>query len=212
MTRVMGVVAEGPTDHLVLERIADSVAPGAFEFLRLHPDSTPTLGTGWPGVRAWCREFGPVLHQYMTVIPSRRIDLLLLHLDCSMAREIGAKRKCPPAGATADALAEAVLGWLGLEIMPTFVALATPSQSSDTWVAAAVNPAVRSAPDLECSTRHAKSLRHHGLKLKNNRIKKSVVTYAPLATETGLNFGHVRAACTLADRLALELARLAALP
>src|SRR5258706_9866941 len=92
-----GLVAEGPSDWITLEAFVRRLIVDA-EFERIQPDLTPTNRSpyGWKGVRAWCREFGPVLHQFMGGVTGRRIDILIIHSDCSMAHNESADRPCPP--------------------------------------------------------------------------------------------------------------------
>ena len=57
---IIGTVVEGPTDRLVLQAVLSKLIPGQHRYLPLQP--TPTLGemgSGWKGVRRWCRETCP---------------------------------------------------------------------------------------------------------------------------------------------------------
>jgi len=54
---LIGVVAEGPTDFLVLQSVIQAVLPGS-EVWFIQP-SVPlnAFGAGWRGVKNWCTEF-----------------------------------------------------------------------------------------------------------------------------------------------------------
>ena len=76
MLRV-GIVAEGPSDWLVLEEVMKTVHPPKSNSCSLQPGlrrSFPALGNGWRGVKAWCEENGPRLESIMTGVPGRPLQ------------------------------------------------------------------------------------------------------------------------------------------
>src|SRR4051794_1820389 len=100
----VGIVAEGPSDLILLEAIIRTLRPTA-TVTRIQPE--PVLGergSGWTGVRRWCREFKDDLQAVMTADPDDVIDVLLIHVDCSMAHNVNADHPCPPPTDTALAL------------------------------------------------------------------------------------------------------------
>jgi hypothetical protein len=207
MIRV-GLVAEGPSDWLALEEMIRTVEPDA-EFLHIRPDMTLASGSsGWKGVRAWCREMGPLLESFLSADPGLPLHLLVIHLDCTMAHNVGADHACPPADATSNALREVVTKeWLGRDSLPGFVVLATPSLSTDTWIAAALEPPYQGREPLECDRQAERELvRRRLLRLRDGEVKKSAVKYEPLAKQMGHRVETVCAICSEAARFRGELA------
>jgi hypothetical protein len=206
MIRV-GIVAEGPSDWMVLEELILSVEPDA-EFVHIRPDMTLDSGSahGWKGVRAWCRDMGPRLEAFLTGIPEYSIHLLVVHVDCSMAHNVGASYPCPPADATSKALREVVVDWLQRPSLPGFVILATPSQSSDTWVVAALDPPYEGSSVLECDLGVERELvRRRLLRLRDGEVKKQATRYRPLVKQMAGRIGEVCATCPEAGRFRAEL-------
>lgn len=88
----IGTVVEGPTDRLLLEAIINQVIPGEHQFLPLQPvglgASFGETGTGWKGVRRFCREIQQ-RHQrdIASYMADHQLDLLVIHLDADVIRE-----------------------------------------------------------------------------------------------------------------------------
>jgi len=121
----VALVAEGPTDAVVIEAALKALLPEPFVLTQLQPEATrPKLGTGWGGVLRWCREFAARGHASLEEDPTLPgFDLFVLHLDADVAEmryddvcsEIAAAAKehgwpalpcrvpCPPAERGADA-------------------------------------------------------------------------------------------------------------
>lgn len=161
----VAVVAEGPTDHIVIEAIIASLLADTdadFELQTLQPDGSAAFGSGfgpkgagWGGVYRWCRQAAEdgrgsvsgslVLSQY---------DLLIVHVDADVAdakyisagiksplhNDLPCSQPCPPPRHTTDALRTVILRWLGENACPPRVILCTPSKSMDTWVLTALFP------------------------------------------------------------------------
>lgn len=54
----VALVAEGPTDAVVIEAALRALLPRPFVLTQLQPEPTrPKLGTGWGGVLRWCLDF-----------------------------------------------------------------------------------------------------------------------------------------------------------
>ncbi len=208
MIRV-GLVAEGPSDCLALEEMIRTVEPEA-DFLRIRPDMTLVSRSphGWTGVRAWCREMGPLLESFLSADPGLPLHLLVIHLDCSMAHNVGADRVCPPADATSNALREIVIGeWLGRASLPSFLVLATPSLTTDTWIVAALEPPFQGEILLECDPQAEREMvRRKLLRLRDGEVKKPAAKYEPLAKQMAQRFAEVCASCSEAARFRADLA------
>jgi hypothetical protein len=208
MIRV-GLVAEGPSDWLALEELIRTVVTDV-DFLHIRPDMTLASKSphGWKGVRAWCQQMGPLLESFLSGVLGLPLDLLVVHVDCSMAHNLGISHPCPPADATSNALREAVTrDWLGRDPLPGFVVLATPSLSTDAWIVAALDRPYQGSVPLECDPNVERELvRRKLLRLRDGEVKKPASRYQPLAERMAQKINEVCAACPEAARLRSELA------
>jgi len=89
---VIGTVVEGPTDRLVLEAILTKLLPGEHDYRPIQPGQTfGELGTGWKGVRRWCRQTWQRADLNLNLIVSddadALLDLLVIHVDADVAFE-----------------------------------------------------------------------------------------------------------------------------
>jgi hypothetical protein len=210
----VGIIAEGPTDFLVLEEIMKTVTPD-IEFLHIHPAPAVSsrLGNGWRGVKAWCQENGPELETYLAGVQSRPLNLLVIHTDCSMADKLGADRPCPPASDTALALKQVIEEtWLCRVPLPEFVILATPAMSSDAWVVAAFEEPHPNLAAIECDKaiedefvrrkifrRRTDVRMRNGRKIKESRVQKKTELYGPMAARCGQAIDLVCTHCPQAE-------------
>jgi hypothetical protein len=185
----LALVAEGPTDRVVLEAaIARLLNARPFVLNQLQPEQSLAFGPhggGWGGVYRWCQQAtirsggslrGDPLFEFH--------DVLVLHLDADVANEryqsanirenpgdLPCAEPCPPAQATTDRLREVLLRWVGEPTMPDRAVLCVPSKSTDAWVVAALFPTDPAVLDgsHEC--------RSHGQQPLRIRIEKSVSVY-----------------------------------
>jgi hypothetical protein len=202
----IGLVAEGPGDFAFLQAVVSEVLPHS-EVRQIHPDATlaSAFGNGWKGVRAWCQENGSRLETIMGGIEGDELDVLVVHADCSMAHNVGARHPCPPASATVEPLQDVIVTqWLGFPDRPRNVVLMTPAQSTDTWffVGAGYADDPTFEP-LECSTAieaELARLRHY--RWKRGEIRKSRLASEQLASLTATAWGEVVTKCHEAKRFA----------
>ena len=215
MLRV-GVVSEGISDFLVLQEVMRQVRPDA-EFVHLHPiDTASLLGWGWTGVRAWCQRFGPELDLLMAEFPGGPLQLLVIHLDCSMAYHVEAHRPCPPAAATAEALL-AIVEEQWLQRMPRHpaVVIATPAMTTDTWVVATLDPCPVDLAMIECDHKIETYLLNdiwgsiRRLRSKDGKVKKSRTAYQSFAALVGTNMDRVITRCPQAKAFRTEFSEAA---
>jgi len=112
----VAIVAEGGTDHLLIQAVILRLFPGEHRFLPLQPsDTVRETGGGWKGVRRWCRQRwqppGPTLEQLMSAETGDPIDLLVIHIDADVILEHDLQEGvpdpiaipdpvCPPIGIT----------------------------------------------------------------------------------------------------------------
>jgi hypothetical protein len=199
----VGVVAEGPTEALLMEALLDSYFPGS-EVRRIQPDLTLAahLGAGWKGVRAWCRENGALLDAVMNGIAGDELNLLVIHADCSMAHNVGAREECPPASDTADALRQVIItDWLRVDEAPASVVLMTPSMTTDTWLFVGAGYAIDELEPIECSFEVEAALaRRRDYRWRDGQVKKSGRAVAELAERAVRGWDAARLQCTEASR------------
>lgn len=197
----LGVVAEGPSDFLVIEAVVRRLDPSV-ELELIQPGTTLVSGypNGWRGVQAWCEENGPRLEAVMRGVKGRELDGLLIHTDCSMAHNVAARRPCPPCRDTVDALRAVVAGWLARKHLPGWIAIVTPAQMTDAWIVAALDdPPYEGLPDIECDLGAEDELaRRRLLRRRDGQIKKPRVRYERLVASMIARWEAVRASCTIA--------------
>jgi hypothetical protein len=86
----IALVAEGPTDYVVIEAALKSVLAKPFTMVLLQPEATQgIMGTGWCGVIKWCQA-APQRHQLhhgsLDTDPTLvGFDLIIIHLDVDVA-------------------------------------------------------------------------------------------------------------------------------
>jgi len=165
----VALVAEGPTDKVVLQSALTSMLAGRSFILRqLHPEeSLPfgPIGTGWVGVYKWCRSaVARTGGQLRNDILYHTYDILVLQLDADVAektyasgniqesaQDLPCAMPCPPPAASTNPLRNVLLRWAGETSVPPKTVLCTPSKSMEAWVVAALFPHDMAAVnDLEC--------------------------------------------------------------
>ena len=170
----IALVAEGPTDGVVIEAVIRSMlAQRPFVLTQIFPDMSVgfgLLGTGWVGVYRWChqsaRNGGGRLSGDPLVFGIGNFDLLIVHLDADVAGSdytqgsivpqptdgsLPCEQPCPPPSNTTDALRAILLSWCGETNIPPRTVLCTPSKSTEAWVVAALFPHDQAIADgIEC--------------------------------------------------------------
>ena len=200
---VIGTIVEGPSDRLVLQAIINTLCPGEHRYLPLQP--TPTFGetgTGWKGVRRFCREIwqreGSDLAKFISGDTGSALDLLVIHVDADVAAEVDLQegivdpveqvlQPCPPVTNTANNIRRVVTLWLNVDVLPPQVVLAIPAQDTETWVFAAFFPhdPLCARDDYECITggndppAYRLTLRRYGRRLRrtDGKVKKPTRVY-----------------------------------
>lgn len=215
----IALVAEGPTDYVLIEAALKAVLPQPFILTQLQPEATrPDLGQGWSGVLKWCqaasqRHQGP-LEQDPTLLG---FDLLILHLDvdvstmayhdcgpetAALAQQLGWEHlpcavMCPPVSDTVSALTTVVHSWLRPATTGQQTVLCLPAQSSGTWLAAALLPAThRLLTNTECNLGVENGL---AILPKAERVKKNRREYQAKAADLTANWEKVKAICSQAQ-------------
>ena len=87
MSKVIGIVSEGPTDYLVLKAVIDKITGETNRYLSLQPerDMLGRFGNGWKGVWRWCEETESVNTLMKEVQP--QIDAIVIQMDGDVVRK-----------------------------------------------------------------------------------------------------------------------------
>ncbi len=195
----IALVAEGPTDGVVIQAALESILGGrSFVLQQLFPESSAafgSMGTGWAGVYRWChasaKRGGGRLSGDNLLFDIGMHDLVILHLDADVAGEryennsiqplpsdlpLPCDRPCPPAADSVNELRMVMLSWCGETAVPPQTVLCTPSKSTEAWVVAALFPqdAEMQRKGWEC---HPNPESRLGVQPKEVRIRKSKADY-----------------------------------
>lgn len=161
----IAIVAEGPTDRVVIEAALDSILAGrSYVAVQLQPEQSAAfggpvhfglLGGGWGGVYKWCRQAQDRAGGKLSDDPIfLRYNILIIHLDADVAgkkyadisvsgepgQDLPCEQPCPPPDASTAPLRRVVLGWAGATDPPPQLILCTPSKSMEAWVLKALVP------------------------------------------------------------------------
>jgi hypothetical protein len=194
----VAVVAEGPTDAIVIQSALQTIFEDrSFVLTQLQPEGSIAFGEfggGWAGVYRWCKQSRQRGHGRVSndELVFSSYDLLVVHVDAEIAAEdygnAGITREdkdkdfpglqpCPPASATSDSVRKLLLDWCG-ETAPTVkVVLCVPCMNMETWVVACLFPddaAVMGPPPWECHQNPGSRLAQQPVKF---RIRKSQADY-----------------------------------
>jgi hypothetical protein len=221
----VALVAEGPTDAIVIEAALKALLPRPFVLTLLQPEETrPKLGTGWGGVLKWCLEFAARGSDRLEDDPTLPgFDLFVVHVDADVAgkryADVGpeiaslagerawptlpATAPCPPASDSADAVRACLLAWAGITAPGPKTVLCVPSKAIEAWLAAAILPpdhALQSG--LECNLNLEAQLKALP---KQQRIKKTAREYRNRAGTVAATWPQVRRRCTQAERFSEDV-------
>lgn len=214
----IALVAEGPTDCIIIEAALKAVLGQPFVLTQLQPEPTrPDMGGGWGGVFKWCQEFrlrgAASLETDATL---SQFDVLIIHLDADVAgkqyadcgpavaqaattaalHDLPCAQPCPPPAATVTALQGVLLSWLGIAATGPKSVLCIPSKASDAWLAAASLPDGHALlPGLECMLPLETALSQLP---KGQRIRKTVRDYRAHAGAITQQWQRVKTHCTQA--------------
>ncbi|EOD55560.1 hypothetical protein [Aeromonas molluscorum] len=215
----IALVAEGPTDYVIIEAALKAFLPNTFIMTQLQPEATqPEMGGGWGGVLKWChaasqRHAGPI-DQEPTLAG---YDLLIIHLDVDVAakeysncgptvealaqasgwRVLPCAQVCPPVADTCRELQSVLESWLMPATFGQHSLPCLPAQSSGTWLAAAVLSAThRLLGNAECDP----SVEDRLAQLpKVDKIRKTPREYRLKAPQLTANWQAVKTICSQAQ-------------
>lgn len=212
----IALVAEGPTDFVIIEAALKAILQRPFVLNQLQPEPTrPEMGGGWGGVFKWCQEFRQRGMANLESDPTLSdFDLIIVHLDADVADKdyaecgpaveqaaltlhaLPCSQPCPPPSNSVVALETVLLSWLGISSRGSKSLFCIPSKSTEAWLSAATLPVNHTLlTGLECNldiqTRLAQLPRAQ-------RIRKSVREYRNLAGAVTSQWGQVKTRCTQA--------------
>ncbi|MEW6749726.1 MAG: hypothetical protein AB1505_01950 [Candidatus Latescibacterota bacterium] len=198
----VALVAEGPTDRVVIEAAMRSMLDERpFVLTQLQPEGSLAFGPrggGWVGVYRWCKQAASRGQGRLSAdrLLFETYHVLVLHVDADVAgREytdativpdsadgrLPCQQPCPPASATTDALRGVLLSWCGEVAAPDRVVLCIPSKSTEAWVIAALFPGDRAMSlGIECYPDPEGRLAPQP---KRGRIRKTQRDYQARATD-----------------------------
>lgn len=212
----IALVAEGPTDFVVIEAALKAVLQRPFVLSQLQPEPTrPKMGGGWGGVFKWCQEFRQRGMANIASDPTlSHFDLVIVHLDADVAHKhyadcgpavaqaaltlqpLPCAQPCPPPLNTVAALEAVLLSWLGFVANGPKSIFCVPSKATEAWLAAATLPANHALlAGLECNL--DVEIRLAQLP-KAQRIRKTVREYRNLSGIVTSQWAQVKARCTQA--------------
>ncbi|MDP2828856.1 MAG: hypothetical protein Q8O37_09630 [Sulfuricellaceae bacterium] len=212
----IALVAEGPTDFIVIEAALKAILQRPFVLNQLQPEPTrPGMGGGWGGVFKWCQEFRQRGTASIESDPTlSHFDLVIVHLDADVAdksyadcggavvqaahtlQPLPCVRPCPPPTNTVTALEAVMLSWLGIPATGPKSLFCIPSKATEAWLSAATLPMNNALlAGLECNLHIETQLAQLP---KAQRIRKTVREYRNLAGAVTSQWAQVKAHCTQA--------------
>lgn len=222
----VALVAEGPTDGIIIEAALKALLSRPFVLTQLQPEITrPKLGTGWGGVLRWCLDFAKRGHARLEDDPTLPgFDLFVLHLDADVAeasyadvsRELDAvatqsgwpslpnSGPCPPAARDAEVVRACILSWAGLKTPGPKTVLCVASKAIEAWLVSAVfDEGHKLLNEVECNLNLEAQL---SALSKAERIKKTSRDYRGCAQKVTDSWAQVRRRCSQAERFSDEAA------
>lgn len=212
----IALVAEGPTDFVVIEAALKAILQSAFILNQLQPEATrPEMGGGWGGVFKWCREFRLRGAASIETDPTlANFDLVIVHLDADVAdksyadcgnavmqaanglQALPCSLPCPPPSNTVTALEGVLRSWLGIPAIGPKSLFCIPSKATDAWLASATLPHGHALHvGLECNLNLETDLAQLP---KAQKIKKSLREYRNRAGVVLSQWQQVKDHCTQA--------------
>lgn len=222
----VALVAEGPTDAIVIEAALKALLPRPFVLTQIQPEPThPKLGTGWGGVLRWCHDFakrGRTRLEDDPTLPG--FDLFVVHVDADVAEKSYADVSgdiadlagqqgwptlpnvipCPPPTGSVGAMRACLLSWARLQAVGPKTVLCVPSKAVDAWITAATfDDGHALLNGLECDLNVETRL---AALPKEQRIKKTAREYRARERAITKAWPTVRQRCTQAERFSTEIA------
>jgi len=221
----IALVAEGPTDSIVIEAALKAILSKPFVLTLLQPEETrPTIGRGWGGVLRWCFEFakrGLPKIEDDPMLPG--FDLFVIHVDADVAEcayadlsaeiAVAAGERgypplpcvvpCPPPTNSVDQMRNCLQKWLSVVAPGPKTVFCVPSKSIDAWLASAVLDSGHALlPGIECNLNLAAQLEALPVRL---RVKKTTLQYRTRSAKVTASWNSVRQRCSQAERFSNDV-------
>ena len=207
--RTAGVVCEGPTEFIILERVVRALWPEVDQVLPLQPQLDATRravgASGFSGVRKWCQESSGTLADVIDAGIGPPLDLLVIALDVDAAIQV--KIEDPPASPSsydAGRLCRMVRDWLAGAAgtrLPAELVIALPAMEIEAWAVAAL---LKKPARPETIEKPSEWLVKEGKlsldEARPGKVRKSPRAYDHFATEIAARLPEVRRRCPEADR------------
>lgn len=227
----IALVAEGPTDAIVIESALNGILEKRdFVLKLLQPEDSKAfgvLGGGWTGVYRWCEQAaerggGRLANDALLF---SNYDLLILHLDADVADKTYASgrlhpkrgdgslpcaRPCPPPSDTTNTLRSVLLSWCKETATPPKTVICMPSKSTEAWIVATLFPEDRSMrTSIEC---YANPEARLGQQPNRQRIRKTTRDYRKQAERLTRAWPRIAQPRALGEAHRFQVEFLAALP
>lgn len=221
---IVGVVAEGPTDVVILEeylseRLKSIGISAPLEIRPLQPAVDSTSGTfgdgGWTWVRSWCEENSPEDRAVDLFQPlfegDQPLDVLLVQVDGDMIYEYTKRYphiRVPmnPDAAARGRVVEAVLEeWLwggskrhGQDPYAWKHCLVATVRATETWIVAGLDQSIQNPEELDPEVELIR-IAPTGLRTRTRRGRKRLVKkpeiWHKLARRTRQHLPHIASVC-----------------
>lgn len=222
----VALVAEGPTDAIVIEAALKTLLPRPFVLTQLLPEPTrPKLGAGWGGVLRWCHDFATRGHARFEDDPTLPgFDLFVVRIDADVAEkrytdvsneiaELAVLRgwptlpnviQCPPPSGSANIMRSCLLAWTGMPAPGPKTVFCVPSKAVEAWLTAATFDGGHPLQNgLECNLNVEAQLKVQPIA---QRIKKTSRDYRTHERTIAEAWPVVRQRCSQAERFSTEVA------
>lgn len=212
----IGLVAEGPTDHIVIESALSGIFGNTAHFTcsLIQPDTTPScelggesdaslidfVNPGWSGVYKWCRGVASKGSDDIFRLAALNFDVLIIHLDADVSRSTyeaarvtpveAAPLPCAGEGEKAESITNKMEKYIKIWLEPVVIGNSTvfciPSDNTETWAYIWKNP----NKVLTTPTRHVEDRKD-----LVGRIKKTQKEYKIIAPYIKNNWQVIEEAC-----------------
>lgn len=221
----VALVAEGPTDAIIIESALKALLAVPFVITQLQPEATrPKMGAGWGGVLRWCRDFASRGYSCLENDPTLPgFDLFVLHVDADVAEAnyadvsteiamiassygwptLPCSTPCPPPSGSADEMRSRLLFWSNLTASGPKTVFCVPSKAPEAWLVAAVfNQGHRLLNNIECNLNLAEQLKVLPVSERIRKTRKEYLAHSQMITDA---WNTVRGLCTQAERFSTDV-------
>ena len=210
----IGLIAEGPTDTIIIEAALKAFLPTPFVLTQIQPEEDLSgdygqLGGGWGGVYRYFKMLNSMGNEPQNW--PELFDMMIVHLDADVAeksyddygitndfQDLPCSKPCPPASDTTEALKQVANGWLEGPLPSNWV-YCIPSKYSETWMVAALNE--KQSEHIECDSNLITQLGSKPFKLvryREGKLKKQSRKYREAASRITEKWHLVEQKCSLA--------------